>query len=124
MGRRIGCVLAISAWSAVACTPAIIGPSYTMEVRLADGRPVRCAVNQPMAPVMSPGTSAPLTTRERNEAEVLAAAVAGRAACAVSDALHGAGHPMRRAAGLTAGEGMTARPAQYTPGISRHVRAQ
>ncbi len=69
MGRRIGCVLAISAWSAVACTPAVIGPSYTMDVRLADGKPVRCAVNQPM---MSPGTSAPLTTRERNEAEVLA----------------------------------------------------
>ncbi|WP_275760787.1 hypothetical protein [Ralstonia pseudosolanacearum] len=72
MGRRIGCVLAISVWSAVACTPVIVGPSYTMEVRLADGRPVRCAVNQPMAPVMAPGTSAPLTTRERNEAEVLA----------------------------------------------------
>ncbi|WP_407059308.1 hypothetical protein ACJBUE_21565 (plasmid) [Ralstonia syzygii subsp. celebesensis] len=41
MGCRIGFVLAMSAWSAVACTPAIIGPSYTMDVRLADGKPVQ-----------------------------------------------------------------------------------
>lgn len=56
--------------SAVACAPAIVGPYYTMDVRLADGKPVRCAVNQP-AHLPSP-PPAPLTTRERNEAEVLA----------------------------------------------------
>ncbi len=71
MGWRSGFVLAVSVSisSAVACTPTIIGPSYTMDVRLADGKPVRCAVNQPVLP---PAASAPLTTRERNEAEVMA----------------------------------------------------
>lgn len=55
---------------AAACGPTIVGPYYTMDVRLADGKPVRCAVNQPVhLPSPSPE---PLTVRERNEAEVLA----------------------------------------------------
>nr|WP_311527271.1 hypothetical protein [uncultured Ralstonia sp.] len=53
-----------------ACAPTIVGPYYTMDVRLADGKPVRCAVNQPVHLPSPP--PAPLTTRERNEAEVLA----------------------------------------------------
>lgn len=57
-------------WSAVACTPVISGPSYTMDVRLSSGKPVRCAVNQAITLPNPP--PAPLTTRERNEAEVLA----------------------------------------------------
>jgi len=55
---------------AVACGPTIVGPYYTMDVRLADGKPVRCAVNQPVTLPNPP--PAPLSTRERNEAEVLA----------------------------------------------------
>jgi len=63
-------VLMAVALGVVACTPTIVGPYYTMDVRLADGKPVRCAVNQPVRlPNPAP---APLTTRERNEAEVLA----------------------------------------------------
>lgn len=54
----------------VACAPTIVGPYYTMDVRLADGKPVRCGVNQPVTLPSPP--PAPLTTRERNEAEVLA----------------------------------------------------
>ena len=70
MDSRRWIVLAGLAWSAVACTPLPSGPSYTMDVRLHDGKPVRCAVNQPLAPPNPPGPA--LTTRERNEAEVLA----------------------------------------------------
>ncbi len=64
--------VAVLTWvlSAAACAPTIDGPYYTMDVRLADGKPVRCAVNQPVRlPVPPPE---PLTVRERNEAEVLA----------------------------------------------------
>ena len=53
-----------------ACAPAIVGPYYMMDVRLADGKPVRCAVNQPVHLPSPPPM--PLSTRERNEAEVLA----------------------------------------------------
>ncbi|WP_426397980.1 hypothetical protein ACS7SF_15890 [Ralstonia sp. 25C] len=70
MGSRLWIVLTGLVWSAVACTPLPSGPSYTMDVRLHDGKPVRCAVNQPLAPPNPPGPA--LTTRERNEAEVLA----------------------------------------------------
>ncbi|CAJ0798927.1 hypothetical protein LMG19083_03228 [Ralstonia psammae] len=55
---------------AAACAPTIVGPNYTMDVRLADGKPVRCAVNQPVR-LPSPPPE-PSTVRERNEAEVLA----------------------------------------------------
>ena len=70
MGSRRWLVLAVSVWGAVACTPVISGPSYTMDVRLHDGKAVRCAVNAPLMPPNPPGPV--LTTRERNEAEVLA----------------------------------------------------
>ncbi|KMW48193.1 hypothetical protein PQH03_05470 [Ralstonia insidiosa] len=63
-------MLMLAALGVAACAPAIVGPYYTMDVRLADGKPVRCAVNQPVhLPAPPP---APLSTRERNEAEVLA----------------------------------------------------
>ncbi|CAJ0806480.1 hypothetical protein [Ralstonia flaminis] len=65
-----GVVLIAAACAVAACAPAIVGPYYTMDVQLADGKPVRCAVNQP-AQLPSP-PPAPLSTRERNEAEVLA----------------------------------------------------
>ena len=70
MGSRLWLLLVASVWGAVACTPVISGPSYTMDVRLHDSKLVRCAVNQPLAPPNPPGPT--LTTRERNEAEVLA----------------------------------------------------
>lgn len=63
-------VLMMAGLGAAACAPAIVGPYYTMDVRLADGKPVRCAVNQAVSQPSPP--PAPLTTRERNEAEVLA----------------------------------------------------
>lgn len=65
-----GVVLIAAACGVAACAPAIVGPYYTMDVRLADGKPVRCAVNQPVRLPDPP--PAPLSTRERNEAEVLA----------------------------------------------------
>ena len=63
-------VLITVAVGAAACAPTIVGPYYTMDVRLADGKPVRCAVNQPVR--LPDRTPPPLSTRERNEAEVLA----------------------------------------------------
>ena len=63
-------VLTMVVLGAVACAPTIVGPYYTMDVRLANGKPVRCAVNQPVH-LPSPPPE-PLTVRERNEAEVLA----------------------------------------------------
>ena len=63
-------VLMTVIFGAAACAPTIVGPYYTMDVRLADGKPVRCAVNQPVHLPGPPGE--PLTVRERNEAEVLA----------------------------------------------------
>jgi len=65
-----GVVITAVALGAVACAPAIVGPYYTMDVHLADGKPVRCAVNQPARLPNPPPV--PLTTLERNEAEVLA----------------------------------------------------
>lgn len=70
MGTRRWLLLVASVWGAVACTPVVSGPSYTMEVRLHDGKQVRCAVNAPLVRPDPPGPV--LTTRERNEAEVLA----------------------------------------------------
>ncbi|MGM3274131.1 hypothetical protein [Ralstonia sp. 24A2] len=65
-----GVMVMLAVLGVAACAPAIVGPYYTMDVRLADGKPVRCAVNQPVhLPDPKP---APLSTRERNEAEVLA----------------------------------------------------
>lgn len=52
-----------------ACVPTIAGPYYTMDIRLTDGKPVRCVVNQPVH--LSGPPPEPLTMRERNEAEVL-----------------------------------------------------
>lgn len=63
-------VLMVVVLGAAACAPTIVGPYYTMDVRLADGKPVRCGVNQPVTLPSPP--PAPLTVRERNEAEVLA----------------------------------------------------
>ncbi|NMV39178.1 hypothetical protein [Ralstonia insidiosa] len=65
-----GVMLMLAVLGVAACAPAIVGPYYTMDVRLADGKPVRCAVNQPVR--LPDPTPPPLSTRERNEAEVLA----------------------------------------------------
>lgn len=65
-----GVVLTMAVLSVVACAPVIVDPYYTMDVRLASGKPVRCAVNQPLT--LPEPLPPPLTTRERNEAEVLA----------------------------------------------------
>lgn len=72
MGTRRWLLLVAFAWGAAACTPVVSDPSYTMEVRLHDGKHVRCAINEPLVRPAPPGPA--LTTRERNEAEVLALA--------------------------------------------------
>jgi hypothetical protein len=59
--------LAVTAFASCAST---VSSSYTTDVRLKDGKAVRCAVNEAVGP--PPAGTPPLTLRERNEAEVLA----------------------------------------------------
>lgn len=62
-------LLALTVIASASCA-STISSSYTTDVRLKDGKAVRCAVNEP-ASLPPTGTPA-LTLRERNEAEVLA----------------------------------------------------
>jgi hypothetical protein len=65
-------LLALTVIASASCA-STISSSYTTDVRLKDGKAVRCAVNEAAEAAGSPlaGTP-PLTLRERNEAEVLA----------------------------------------------------
>lgn len=70
--------MAVATAATASCGSATISSSYTTDVRLKDGKAVRCLVNEadriPSASVSaSTRPSAPaLSVRERNEAEVLA----------------------------------------------------
>jgi hypothetical protein len=63
-------LLALTVIALASCTSTTTGSSYTTDVRLKDGKAVRCAVNEAAGSPFA-GTP-PLTLRERNEAEVLA----------------------------------------------------
>ena len=65
-------LLALAVIASASCA-STISSSYTTDVRLKDGKAVRCAVNEATEAAGFPlaGTP-PLTQRERNEAEVLA----------------------------------------------------
>lgn len=62
-------LLALAVIASASCA-STISSSYTTDVRLKDGKAVRCAVNE--AAVSPPAGTPPLTLREKNEAEVLA----------------------------------------------------
>ena len=61
------CAFTVTATASCAST---IPDSYTTDVRLKDGKAVRCEVNEAVS--SQPTGTPPLTLRERNEAEVLA----------------------------------------------------
>jgi hypothetical protein len=63
-------LLALTVIASASCASAI-SSSYTTDVRLKDGKAVRCEVNE-AAETAPPAGTPPLTLRERNEAEVLA----------------------------------------------------
>ena len=62
-------LLALTVTVSASCA-STISSSYTTDVRLKDGKAVRCAVNE--AAGSPPAGTPPFTLRERNEAEVLA----------------------------------------------------
>jgi hypothetical protein len=65
-------LLALTVIASASCA-STISSSYTTDVRLKDGKAVRCAVNEAAEAAGSPSAGTPpLTLRERNEAEVLA----------------------------------------------------
>ena len=65
-------LLAFTVIASASCA-STISSSYTTDVRLKDGKAVRCAVNEAAEAAGSPAAGTPpLTLRERNEAEVLA----------------------------------------------------
>ena len=65
-------LLALTVIASASCA-STISSSYTTDVRLKDGKAVRCAVNNAAeAAGLPPAGTPPLTQRERNEAEVLA----------------------------------------------------
>jgi hypothetical protein len=63
-------MIVTTAVATVSCGSATIGSSYTTDVRLKDGKAVRCQVNE--ADSVTPASAPALSVRERNEAEVLA----------------------------------------------------
>jgi hypothetical protein len=68
-------LLALTVIASASCA-STISSSYTTDVRLKDGKAVRCAVNEATEAAEASGSppagTPPLTLRERNEAEVLA----------------------------------------------------
>ncbi|MFL9865633.1 hypothetical protein PQR67_15780 [Paraburkholderia fungorum] len=63
-------VFAVAAFWNTASQAAQPDYAYSTIVRLADGKTLTCAVNEPLTAVRDPGT--PLTLREKTEADVLA----------------------------------------------------
>jgi hypothetical protein len=65
-------LLALTVIASASCA-STISSSYTTDVRLKDGKAVRCAVNEAAEAAGSPPAGTPpLTLREQTEAEVLA----------------------------------------------------